>query len=150
MNLTTSGLNTTKHNKTDKNFENLIPAYTNKKGESIIQSQIVSQENMNISGNLQTNQRKQHSNDSSKPQIQIRGQNTKQRHSKNQIVEQNSNSQSFGKNKSMVKQKTLSNSPKNRKPNISDIKKLLSNTTMIPNYIEQLGANNMSYGTVQI
>lgn len=32
MNQTTSGLNTTKHNKTEKSFENLMTAFTSKKG----------------------------------------------------------------------------------------------------------------------
>jgi hypothetical protein len=36
INLTTNGLNTTKNNKTDKSFENLMSAFTNKKGDPIV------------------------------------------------------------------------------------------------------------------
>ena len=48
MNLTTSGLNTTKNNKIDKSFENLMSAFSNKKAEQINQKNIYSINKDNI------------------------------------------------------------------------------------------------------
>jgi hypothetical protein len=127
LNLTTSGLNTTKNNKIDKSFENLMSAFALRSGPA------KSGQGTSL-GCIKTNTHasgKQHSHDSSQGLVvPTKNQAGKSKMSRQAAMAQGGNVEPMNRNQSAAsgKQKTMSSSPK-RQSNNYEIKKLLSNAT---------------------